>query len=84
MERDQKETIESIMSYPYLDKFVVKVGRQIDRFHVPTVRLYMAHYSEPNKVRRLAKRFLVLNSLLQAQNVEDRIHDWNLKYGNKN
>ena len=84
MDYKAKEQIIGVLSYPYLDKLVIKVGRQIDRFHVPTERLYIAPYSNPEKVRHLVGHFMNLNRLLQERTIESRIHDWGMKYGNKN
>jgi len=71
-----KEEIVGVMSYPYLDKLVIHVGRQLDRFHVPTTRIYTAYYSDSKKAKRLMSRFLKINELLQHKIIENRINNW--------
>jgi hypothetical protein len=71
-----KEKIIGVMSYPYLDKLVVKVGRQLNRFHVPTERVYSVSYSDSERVYRLVKLSLTLNTLLQFKIVASRIARW--------
>lgn len=73
-----KERIIGIMCYPYPDKYVIAVTRG-DGKHIPHTRVYMARYSEPDKVRRLAKLFISGNSLLQFQIVEYSIERYNAK-----
>lgn len=68
-----KEEIVAVMSYPFYDRYVIRVDRQLDRFHIPMVRTYSAKYSEPEKVRRLSERFIKLNGLIQDKLVESRI-----------
>jgi hypothetical protein len=72
-----KEEITGILSIPYMDKLVIRIARQTDRFHVAQERVYTAHYSEPSKARHLMNHFLNLNSLLQAKIIEKRIERWN-------
>lgn len=76
-----KETICGVLSIPYLDKVVIEVSRGTDRFHVPTRRIYSARYSEPQKVHRLVRRFLLLNSLIQSYIIQSRIYNWNKENG---
>jgi len=71
-----KETIEGVMSYPYLDKLVIVVGRRLDRFHVATTRMYSAYYSDEDKARKLVKSFLKMNDILQNKIIEARIESW--------
>lgn len=72
-----KEKIVGVLSFPYLDKYVIKVGRQINRFHVPTERIYTAYYSDPDKVWRLFEHFSMLNALVTKDILVDRITRWN-------
>lgn len=76
-----KEKIVGVLSWPYLDKYVVEVFRQTDRFHVPTKRLYIAYYSNPDRVFNLINHFLNINEKLQFILVAEKIQRWN---GNKN
>lgn len=71
-----KEKIVGVLSLPYLDKYVVKVFRQIDRFHVPTERIYIAPYSNPDKVWHLFEHFSILNALVTKDILVDRITRW--------
>lgn len=74
-----KETIQACLSHPTLNEYVVEVFRQTDRFHVPTRRIYKAHYIDADKVRRLAKRFISMNVGIQNRMIEERIEFWNAK-----
>lgn len=71
-----KEQIVAILSKPYVDKYVIEVYRQIDRFHVPAVRTYSARYTESNKVLQLLNHFLDINTGVQARIISERIKYW--------
>jgi hypothetical protein len=71
-----KEEIVGVLSLPYLDKFIVKVVRQLDRFHVATERLYIAPYTNPKKVWSLYRHFTVASNLVTEKILEKRIENW--------
>lgn len=71
-----KEQIEGVQCIPYLDRFCVRVIRQLDRFHVGTARDYTARYSNPSKVRKLEARYLQLLTAYTNRIVESRIERW--------
>lgn len=72
-----KETIEGVISIPFIDKFVVRVFRCLDRYHVPAARDYYARYSEEEKVKRLNARYLKLLTMVNERVIEERINRWN-------
>lgn len=71
-----KEKICGILVYPYPEKYVIVVGRQLDRLHVPINRIYSARYTEPKKVMRMCELFLKISSGLQKRVIEERINSW--------
>lgn len=71
-----KEKITATLSFPEPDKYVIKVYRQLDKFHVSTPRTYVARYSEPEKVFRLAEHFYKLMAMVQANLIGERIVAW--------
>lgn len=76
-----KEKICGVLSYPYPDKYVISVHRQLDRFHQPTARIYSARYTEPEGVRRLCELFLKINSGLQRRLIDAKIIVWSSQKG---
>lgn len=68
-----KEKIVGVLCFPYDDKYVVQITRQLDRFHMPRHRLYMSDYGDFKKVKSLLSRFLSLNIGLQTNIVISRI-----------
>lgn len=75
--------ITAVLSYPYDDKLVIKVFRQLDRFHVPISRLYISDYLHEQRVKQLMKRFIQLNKLVQEKTINDRILERKQLYENK-
>jgi hypothetical protein len=71
-----KEQIEGVQGIPYLDRFCVRVIRQLDRFHVPVSRDYTARYSNPEKVKKLEVRYLQLLKAYTDRVVNSRIERW--------
>jgi hypothetical protein len=71
-----KEIITAALVYPQMNKYEVKVFRQLDRFHVASSRSYEAKFTEPEKVRRLVKRFVSLVNKIQIRTVNERIESW--------
>lgn len=71
-----KEKIVSVLIYPHINKYEVRVSRQLDRFHVPAARIYSCSYSEPKKVRRLKDLAVRLNSLLQDVLINYNVDNW--------
>lgn len=74
-----KEKINAVQSYPLLNKVVIRVYRQLDRFHVPVYHEYSAFYSEPEKVRKLSKMYMRLVGLVQERVLEYNIKCWQEK-----
>ncbi len=79
-----KEQIVACLAHPYLDKYVVKVIRQLDRFHVPTERIYSAYYTNPNKIYQLMSHFLDINAGIQSRITLQRIREWKEKTNESN
>lgn len=73
-----KYSIFAILSYPYPDKYVVKVIRGDGR-HVPVAREYFSNYVDEAKTMRLVDRFIKINVLLQTALVSERVEFWKTK-----
>jgi hypothetical protein len=67
-----RNAIVGVLSHPYPNKYVVTIARQFGGL-VPTIRVYSANYSEPNRVRLLSKRFMQMNLILQPKIIESLI-----------
>jgi len=69
-----KERIEAVQAVHHINKFIVKVFRQLDRFHVPICYTYSMYYDD-KRIHKFVERFILLNTLLQHRLLEERIKE---------
>lgn len=72
-----KEPIVGVNVTPYLDKYMVQVTRQLDRFHLPIVRTYIVDYSDVGKVAHLLSHVIDLFYGIQIRAVTNRVSNYN-------